>query len=146
MTKGHSSDVNAWTACHDRVMPWPPKIGEPLPRSEDAYNVHDKLARYSLNPGHGTGGRKAHDFQRLLAITLADLEYLADSVLAGLVEHPVVEVRDRGEFGMHCRVIVPIRGLRDCADRVANVRTVWEIREVDAAPRLINAYITSKVR
>lgn len=29
-------------------MSWPPQIGELLPRGQDAYGVHEKLADYSL--------------------------------------------------------------------------------------------------
>lgn len=126
-------------------MSWPPKIGELLPRAEDAYGVHDKLARYSLRAEHNEGGPKAAAFARVLGITAADLDYLAEALLAGVQKRPVVEIRDRGRFGMHCRVIIPVHGRRDRADRVAKVRTVWEIREDGDAPRLVTAYITTKL-
>jgi hypothetical protein len=62
-------------------MSWPPKIGEPLPRGEDAYNVHDKLTRYSLKLDHADGGQKATTFLRILGISSADLDYLAQALL-----------------------------------------------------------------
>jgi hypothetical protein len=89
---------------------WPPKIGKPLPRAEDAYGVHGKLARYSLRTGHDEGGPKAAAFARVLGITAADPDYLAEALLADVQKLPVVEIRDRGEFGMHCRVIIPVHG------------------------------------
>jgi len=124
---------------------WPPQIGASLPRAEDAYNVHEKLADYSLNPDHATGGPKAAGFARILGITADDLAYLADALLAGVREISVSEVRDRGDHGMQCAVIVPVRGLGQHASRVANVLTSWEIRWDGDAPRLVTAYITTKV-
>lgn len=44
---------------------------------------------------------------------------------------------------MHCEVIVPVRGLAERADRVADVLTAWEVRWDGDAPRLITAYITT---
>lgn len=126
-------------------MSWPPKIDELLPRAEDAYGVHGKLARYSLRTEHDDGGPKAAAFARVLGRTAADLDYLAEALMASVRTYPVVEIRDRGEFGMHCRVIIPVHGRGDRADRVAKVRTVWEIREDGDAPRLVTAYITTKL-
>jgi hypothetical protein len=124
---------------------WPPQVGELLPRAEDSYGVHEKLARYSLNPQHDDGGAKAAGFAKVLGITSDDLEYLASVLIAGVREHPVTEVRDRGEHGMHCRVIVPVRGLGERAGRSATVRTVWEIDDESDAPRMVTAYITTKL-
>jgi hypothetical protein len=125
---------------------WPPEIGELLPRAADAYGVREKLTRYSLNPDHDDGGPKADAFARILGITAADLDYLARALLVGVQHHPIAEVRDRAEFGMQCRVIVPVRGLGQHAERVMNVRTAWEILRDGDAPRLVTAYITTKMR
>jgi len=132
-------------AWHDGLVSWPPQIGELLPRAEDAYGVREKLTRYALNADHDDGGAKAAGFAAVLGITAADLEYLATALLAGVQEHATAEVRDRGEHGMHCRVIIPVAGIGERADRVANVRTVWEIRWEGDAPRLVTAYITTKL-
>jgi hypothetical protein len=126
-------------------MAWPPKIGELLPRADDAYGVHQKLLTYSLDPDHPDGGHKARLFRRHLGITAADIEYLAGAVLGGVQNQPIAGIRDRGEFGMHCRVIVSVHGLREHAERVVNVRTVWEVRWDGDAPRLVTAYITTKL-
>jgi hypothetical protein len=124
---------------------WPPEIGAPLPRVKDAYGVREKLAGYSLKTGHEDGGPKAAAFSRILGINSADLEYLADAILAGVQRCPVVEVRDAGEYGMHCQVIVRVHGLGACAERVANVLTAWQLRWDGDAPRWVTAFITSKV-
>jgi hypothetical protein len=124
---------------------WPPQIGEVLPRGEDAYGGHEKLAGYSLHLEHPRGRAKAAGFAAVLGITAIDLNYLADAVLSGVRSAPVSEVRDRGEHGIVCKVVVPVRGLGEHADRVANVLTSWHLRWDGDAPRLVSAYITTKV-
>lgn len=126
-------------------MSWPPKIGEPLPRAEEAYGIHEKLAGYSLKTGHEDGGPKAAAFARILGITDADLNHLARELLEGVREVAVSGIRDGGEHGMHCQVIVRVRGLGAHTDRVANVLTAWEIRWDGDVPRLVTAFITDKV-
>ena len=126
-------------------MSWPPRIGEPLPQVEEAYGIDDKLLGYSLKVGHEDGGPKADAFARILGITPSDVDYLTAALLAGIRGLTVSEVRDGGEHGMRCTVIVPVRGLRGCIDRVANVLTAWEIRWDGDAPRLVTAFITSKM-
>ncbi len=127
-------------------MPWPAEVGKLLPGAEDAYGIHEKLAGYSLKLGHPGRGKKAEGFARVLAVTADDVEYLAEALLGGIRTTPVSRVRPAGEYGSHCEVIVPVRGLRDRADRVANVLTAWQIRWRGDAPRLITAYIVSRVR
>jgi hypothetical protein len=126
------------------AVSWPPKIGELLPDAERAYGIHEKLAQYSLKPGHPR--RKAEAFAHALAVTVDDLEFVADALLAGVRATPVSGVRAAGPYGFHCEVIVHMRGLRDRADRVANVLTAWQIRWDGDPPRLITAYIVSRVR
>jgi hypothetical protein len=116
----------------------PPQIGDLLPEAEKAYGIHDKLARYSLEPGHPR--RKAEAFAHALAVTAHDLEHVADALLDGVRTTPVSGVRAAGPHGFHCEVIVQIRGLRDRVDRVANVLTAWQIRWQGDAPRLITAH------
>lgn len=125
-------------------MTWPPEIGELLPNAESASGIHDKLARYSLKPGHPRG--KAEAFARVLAVTADDLEHVAEALLSGVRTMPVSGVRPAGAYGFHCEVIVPVQGLRDRADRVANVLTAWQIRRDGDPPRLITAYVVSRVR
>jgi hypothetical protein len=59
---------------------------------------------------------------------------------------PVSGVRPAGSYGFHCEVIVPVRGLRDRADLVANVLTAWQIPRRGDPPRMITAYVVSRVR
>jgi hypothetical protein len=127
------------------AMSWPPESGTLLPNAEQAHGVEDKLAGYSLKLGHVGSGRKAEGFARVLAVTLADLDYLTQALLDGIRTTPMSGVRLAGRHGVHCEVIVPVRGLRDRADRSANVLTAWEIRWDGDDPRLITAYIVSRV-
>ena len=126
-------------------MSWPPENRSLLPDADRAYGVHEKLAGYSLKLNHVGRGKKAEGFARILAITVADLEYLAEALLSGVRTTPMSGVRLAGEYGAHCEVIVPVRGLRDRADRTASVLTAWQIRWDGDAPRLITAYIVSRV-
>jgi hypothetical protein len=118
---------------HDRLVSWPPQIGALLPRAEDAHGVREKLLNYSLKAGHPR--RKAEAFARVLAVTTDDLEYVADALLSGVRTAPVSGVRPARVHGFHCEVIVQVRGLRDRADRVANVLTAWQIRWEGDRPR-----------
>jgi hypothetical protein len=115
-----------------------------LSRAEDAYNVRGKLADYSLRLDHPRGGEKALGFAQVLAITSSDLEYLADALLSGVRTIPVSAIRIDAQW-VHYQVVVPIRGLADRADRVANVLTAWELRWEGDAPRLNTVYITTTV-
>jgi hypothetical protein len=117
-----------------------------LPRADEAHGVDEKLSGYSLNPDHPSGGAKAAGFAQVLAISPEDLDYLASSVLQALRDAPVSEVRDRDDGSVLCEVIVPGRARRDRADRVAAVLTSWHLRWEGDSPRLVTAFITTKIR
>jgi hypothetical protein len=125
-------------------MSWPPEIGELLPNAEKAYGVHEKLAEYSRKPGHAR--RKGEAFARALGVTSDDLDYVAGALLEGVRTTPMSASGLQGPYGFHCEVILRMCGLCDRADRTANVLTAWEIRADGNAPRLITAYIVSRVR
>jgi hypothetical protein len=120
---------------------WPPQIGELLPRAEDAWGILEKLASYSLDLDHRDGGHKARVFQAVLGITATDVDYLAYALREGLVTTPVRRVRANPPHGVVCGVWITVRGLGARVDRTAVVRTAWEIRHEDDAPRLVTAYI-----
>ncbi len=94
-----------------------------------------------MNLDHEIGGPKARGFQRILGISRADLEYLAEALRAGILVEPVRTVRDNAPFGVLCEVVIPIRGLRERQDRTAAVTTSWELRRADDRPRLVTAYV-----
>lgn len=122
-------------------MSWPPEAGDFIPHADDAFGVHEKLLAYSLNRDHRDGGEKARVFRSVLGLTQTDVEYLARALVAGLASTPVRRVRDNPPHGMLCDVWIAVRGLGDRADRSAVVRTAWELRSEDDAPRLVTAYI-----
>jgi Domain of unknown function (DUF6883) len=122
---------------------WPPEIGQLLPNADEAYGICDKLARYSLKAGHPK--QKAEGFAQVLGITTDDLEYLTQVLLDGARTNPVSGIRDRGERGVVCDVVVPVRGLGRRTERVANVLTGWEIRWDGDPPRLVTAFVTTKL-
>ena len=121
-------------------MTWPPKVGEPLPRADEAFGVHEKLAGYSLNVTHEDGGPKARGFRSILGITLDDLDYLAHSIEVGVLATPVGSVRANPPHGANCIVVIPVRGLGEKSARIVDVRTVWEIAKQGARPRLVSAF------
>ena len=126
-------------------MSWPPQIGDLLPRRDAAHGVEEKLAGYSLKLDHPSGGAKAAGFAQVLAITLEDLDYLAGRLLEGLHDAPISAVRDRDDGSVLCEVIVPVHGLGARGDRVASVLTSWHVRWEGHRPRLVTAFITTKI-
>jgi hypothetical protein len=120
---------------------WPPEPGEALPRAAEAWGVCEKLAGYSLDTAHESGGPKARGFELILGITLKDIEHLATAILSGIRETPISSVRMRPPYGVHCEVRVGVRGLGTKRGRVVEVTTAWELTDTEAAPRLVNAYI-----
>lgn len=120
---------------------WPPRVGELLPHGETAFGVREKLTTYTLDTLHKVGGPKAKGFQRVLAITLEDIDYLEGAIHTGALAVPVSVMRDNPPWGINCVVMVPVRGRGEKSGRVVNVRTVWELISSATPPRLTNAYL-----
>jgi uncharacterized protein DUF6883 len=122
-------------------MDWPPKIGVPLPRAAEALGVREKLVGYSLDIAHEQGGPKARGFERILGITIKEIDHLEAEIRTGILTAPVEAVRDRPPYGIHCEVRVAIRGLGDKRERIVGATTGWELAFPGAAPRLTTAYL-----
>jgi hypothetical protein len=120
---------------------WPPRVGEIVPIAYGAFGVHEKLMSYSLNRDHRAGADKARVFRGVLGLTADDVEYLARELVDGLARTPVRRVRENPPHGVLCDVWVTVHGLVARSHRTAVVRTAWEIRHEDDAPRLVTAYI-----
>jgi hypothetical protein len=118
-----------------------PQVGHPLPRGAEAFGVRDKLESYSLNRAHKHGGPKARGFERILGITIDDIDYLEAQITSGVRQAPIASIREKPPHGTHCVVELPVRGIGLHSGRRANVRTVWEIAEPGDPPRLVSAYI-----
>jgi hypothetical protein len=119
----------------------PPAVGELLPRAAEAFGVRSKLATYSLDITNKVGAAKARGFERILEITLKDIDYLEAEILAGVLKTPIREIRGNAPYGVNCVVDIPIRGLGTKSERVLPVLTAWQIIEPGEAPRLVTAYI-----
>ncbi len=103
--------------------------------------MREKLVGYSLDILHRDGGPKARGFERILGITIEDVDYLEAEILTGILTEPVGAVRDRPPYGIHCEVRVAIRGLGDKSDRLVEATTGWEFAFPDAPPRMTTAYL-----
>lgn len=122
-------------------MGWPPKVGETLPRADQPVGVREKLAGYSLNAAHGDGGPKARGFERVLGVTIADIDYVEAAIGEGIAATPITSVRDNAPYGVNCVVDITVRGLGERENRLAALRTVWELTGAAARPRLVSAYL-----
>lgn len=122
-------------------MAWPPEIGKLLPRAAEAVGVRRKLSTYSLDVAHESGGPKARGFEKILGITIRDIDYLEGAIQTGVQLVVVSEVRDRLPHGFVCGVRVPVRGLGAKSDRTGMVTTAWILDGAGAVPRLVNALI-----
>jgi hypothetical protein len=122
-------------------MTWPPKVGEPLPRAGEATGVREKLIDYSLNTAHKRGRTKARGFERILGITIKDIDYLEATIREGILVMPVRSMRIRASCYFQCEVRVPIRGLGERRVRTVEAVTAWEFAHSSAAPRITTAYL-----
>ena len=122
-------------------MGWPPKIGETLPRAGEAWGVSEKLAGYSLNSAHEDGGPKARGFERILGITIADIDYVEAAIQDGIADIPISSVRHNPPYGYNCVVGFPLRGRGEKSERVVELRTVWRIADADSPPHMTTAYL-----
>jgi hypothetical protein len=129
------------TQWHDPGVPWPPIVGDRLPRAAEAYGITEKLVTYSLNIDHRSGGPKAKGFQQILGITLADVDHLAHALTMGVLTATITEVRVSPSAAFTCGVLMPVAGLRQRRTRVISVKTGWHLRHADDRPRLVTAYI-----
>lgn len=134
-----SAEVAGQASTVPRVS-WPPKTGEILPRASSAAGVREKLTAYSLNFENVHGAPKARSFERLLGITLEHIDQLEGAIRAGLLTTPVSSIRENAPHGVNCVVDVPVPGMGEKHEQIVNVRTVWELANRDAAPRLVTAY------
>jgi hypothetical protein len=121
-------------------MSWPPRIGELLPQAGEAIGVREKLADYALNTEHKVGGPKAKSFDQILGITIEHAERLEATIRAAILATPIGSVRANPVRGFNCVVEIPVAGMKDKRDRIVNVRTVWELTDEHAVPRLVSAF------
>ncbi len=112
-----------------------------MPRAAVAVGVRRKLATYSLELGHTSGGPKAVLFERLLGITREYVDHLVAEILTGVLVAPVTRSWNNPPYGVGCGVLIPVRGVGIHQSCVMPVTTGWELRYVGDRPRLVTAYI-----
>jgi hypothetical protein len=122
------------------MVPWPPRIGDPLPRASEAFGVRRKLTTYCLNAANEFGAAKARGFALILEITIDDADYLEAAILSAITVAPITAIRDCAPHGVNCVVEVPVRGLDRKSTRLVNIRTVWRIGAPGDRPHLTTAF------
>jgi len=126
-------------------VPWPPQVGELLPRCDEPVGIEQKLRTYSLAPDHAAGGGpKANGFLIMLGIGLDSIDYLECQIRAGIAATPISAVRPGASGVMRCTVQFRIAGPGRYIDRTASLRTGWELTESMGRPRLITAFLRGK--
>ena len=107
-----------------------------LPNADRA-DLGEKLEQYVLNPDHRLGQHKAHVFESVLGITLANRDVLADAILSAARASDQAE--PRGDNG-HGELYV-LRFPLQTPTGAATLLTAWIIRHGEDFPRLTTCYI-----
>jgi hypothetical protein len=111
-------------------MPWPPQVGEPLPRAPDAYAEPTKLAWILSAEGHG------REWARVLHIGEHDTRRFWNGILQCALDAPICKVNDRRPHGVGCA----IETVLTVGARTAKARIAWHYKNAGDAPRLVTAY------
>ena len=125
-------------------MPWPPRVGELLPRYDEPIGIEEKLSAYSLAFGSEDGGSKAKGFQKMLGIDLSAIGHLERQIRVGIATTPISSVRRKASGAIHCAVQFRIAGPDRYSHRTASLRTTWEFIGPTAPPRMTNAFLRGK--
>jgi hypothetical protein len=116
-----------------KAMPWPPKIGDPLPGADRVWYEPVKLEDWIFaEQGHGA------EWRRVFRVGLEDREHVWEAIVAAVQDARIVTVRDRGAKGIVLGVEVGLT----IGERSAPVRMSWHYASEEAAPRLVTAYVT----
>jgi len=107
-----------------------------VPGAEDAIIEDRKLLEYVLNPEHPIGRQKALFFEAI-GYERGDYEDLRSGILDALPLVPGSFVRTNPDDADNWEAIITIRRLDK--DDVANIVTVWEVRDGHTT-RMITVY------
>jgi hypothetical protein len=114
-----------------------PRVGEVLPRADEAVIPREKLVAYVLNPDHPRGRHKANAFKEALGIERQQWRYVRDQILVLLPHCPVFSAQSAaGARPWTWRVMIPLAGLNG---RTLPVVTIWKI--VAGKPSLVSAFV-----
>jgi hypothetical protein len=112
------------------AVPWPPKIGDPLPRSVEVWFEQPKLDWILGMKGHGP------EWSRIFRIYPDDRELAWEAIANATPGSMIQVVRDRSPFGISCGIEIDLAFNR----RNALVTVAWHYAFENAAPRLVTAY------
>lgn len=113
----------------DLDPPWPPRAGEPLPRSDQAYADPEKLQWLLSEQGHG------REWARVLHIGPDDTERFWEAIKrTATTGDPIFRVTER--YGVTCGTNVELR----IGARQVKTTTSWHYKHATDAPRLVTAY------
>jgi hypothetical protein len=112
--------------------PWPPKVGEQLPRPDQVWFEQSKLNWILSSEGHGP------EWTRVFRVDLGDRERVWLAIAGAMYGAAIKEVRDRSPFGISCGVEVDLT----LNARSALTLVSWHYAIEIAAPRLVTAYPT----
>lgn len=107
-----------------------------LPNAEKAVVDLHKLTDYCLNPNHMRGKHKAHLFEAVLGITMADAEMLQTALLAAALNEEA-ELGEKDDYGQRYTVDFTMKG--NTGEAV--IRSAWIIRTDEDFPRLTSCYV-----
>jgi hypothetical protein len=113
-------------------MAWPAKVGELLPRAEEAVFAPEKWSAWILaERGHG------QDWGSVFGVELGDRDRGWEAITAASISAVIDTVRETPD-GITCAVLAEIT----LGERSARVAVVWHYADEHAAPRLLTAYPT----
>jgi hypothetical protein len=113
-------------------VPWPPQVGELLPRAAEAYAAPEKIAWILSDAGHGK------EWTRVLHIGSDDTQRFWEAIAKAVLDKPILAIRDISPHGVNYEVRIELT----LGDRTAATVTIWHYASPDDAPRLVTAYPT----
>jgi hypothetical protein len=109
-----------------------PKIGELLPRANEAHTTPEKLEWMLAAHGHGP------EWARVFRLGSADAVNVWSAIAQAIIGTPISSIRDAGLYGVSCEVRTRIT----IQTRTAPVLTAWHYSQLGQAPRLVTAFPT----
>ena len=107
-----------------------------LPNAEQAIVDIAKLRDYSLDAAHEEGKHKARVFAAALDMDQDDADWLRTMLLAAALRYDCVPGRNT-PFGQRYVLDFPLTK----SPHEARVRSVWNVRPGETAPRLVTCYV-----
>jgi hypothetical protein len=110
--------------------PWPPLIGEPLPRAAEVYAEPEKLEWLLSDDGHG------QEWARVLHIGPDDTQRFWSAIADVVLDVAIYRVTDKAPDGVVCGV----ETILAVGKRTAKARLSWHYEHAHDDPRLVTAY------